>query len=423
VDLDAAARLYQEAALFAPAEAYPALIRVERARGDLQAALRAAVRLAAVRPDGRSLDLRAQVLADLGRLDESARARGGRREEAINSYRRAVALEPDNAPALAHLARLLLEAGKPEEALDHARRAVRAQPGLQAAQVNLAAAYLASGDALRAETEARRAIAAAPDSFEAHEVVAGALLALGRHAEAALSVEAALQLTRGDAARLARLGVAFEHAGLPARAREAFETALQADPLQPLALAGRGRLRLRAGDTAGAVADLSRAVQEDAEVATGWVNLAAAYLQLGRDREAEQASREELRRRPRSAQALTNLALVQQLRGDLGGALDLQERAAELAPDDPDVLANLGALEAQAGRRSEALRAYLRLLELRPNDGTCHNDVAVLYFREGQVDAARRHVSRALALGAPVSREFLAALARTAGGEPGASAR
>jgi tetratricopeptide (TPR) repeat protein len=286
-DLDAAARLYQEAALFAPEGAYPALIRVERARGDLQAALRAAVRLAAARPDGRSLDLRAQVLADLGRLEGSARAQSGRREEAIDTYRRAVMLEPDNAPALAELARLLLEAGQPEEAIDHARRAVRAQPGLQAAQVNLA----------------------------------------------------------------------------------------------------------------------------------------AAYLKLGRDREAEEAAREELRRRPRSPQGLTNLALVRQLRGDLRGALDLLERAAELAPDDADVLANLGTLEAQAGRRPQALRAYLRLLELRPNDGTCHNDVAVLYFREGQVDAARRHVSRALALGAPVSHDFLAALARAPADDARASAR
>ena len=83
-----------------------------------------------------------------------------------------------------------------------------------------------------------------------------------------------------------------------------------------------------------------------------------------------------------------------------------------LSPADADVLANLGTLQSQAGQRSSALRTYLRLLELRPNDGLCHNDVAVLYFRDGRIEDAREHVARALALGAPVAPDFLDALAR-----------
>jgi tetratricopeptide (TPR) repeat protein len=216
---------------------------------------------------------------------------------------------------------------------------------------------------------------------------------------------------------MARPRVAFERAGPQARARQVFETA-------PADRSNRWRAG-RASPAArrrrrGAVADLSRAAG-GAEVATGWVNLAAAYLQLGRDREAEGRPARSCggRARRKAHQPCARPATA----GDLRGAADLQEQAAELAPDDADVLANLGTLEAQAGRRPQALRAYLRLLELRPNDGTCHNDVAVLYFREGQIDAARRHVSRALALGAPVSRDFLAALARATGGEPTASAR
>lgn len=153
--LETAARLYQEAARSAPAGAYRALVVIETARGDGRAALRAADALVAVRPEPRSLSLRARVAADLARLEApvdahgvacrktprntphpaqalqelaASAARAGRLEEAARIYRRALQLRPESAPVLVSLARVLQETGRPEEALNCARRAAELAP-------------------------------------------------------------------------------------------------------------------------------------------------------------------------------------------------------------------------------------------------------------------------------------------------------
>jgi tetratricopeptide (TPR) repeat protein len=233
---------------------------------------------------------------------------------------------------------------------------------------------------------------------------------LYREAAALSPFEARWALARLERAR-GGLSAALEAAAeLAALRPEAAFLELRAQLLA--ALAERALRRLGSGDAAGAVEDLTSVVTHERQDAGHWINLAAARLRLGHEREAEEAVRCGLELRPESAEGWTTLGLVHERRGELPQAIELLQRAAALAPADARVLLNLGTLQAQAGDARSALVTYLRALELRPDDGPCHNDVAVLYFRQGRVDAARAHAARALALRAPVAPDFLLALSR-----------
>ena len=50
------------------------------------------------------------------------------------------------------------------------------------------------------------------------------------------------------------------------------------------------------------------------------------------------------------------------------------------------------------GREADAMRHLEEALRLRPDYAKAHNNLAVLYARQGRLDAARQHWERALQL-------------------------
>ena len=68
-----------------------------------------------------------------------------RKDHALDHFRRALATDPDFAPALTNLGQLLLELGQPGEALPYCRRAAILQSGLPEAHHNLGNVLLTLG--------------------------------------------------------------------------------------------------------------------------------------------------------------------------------------------------------------------------------------------------------------------------------------
>jgi Flp pilus assembly protein TadD len=71
---------------------------------------------------------------------------------------------------------------------------------------------------------------------------------------------------------------------------------------------------------------------------------------------------------PRSAAALSVLAMVERGEGHPEEARKLLESASGLAPADATILLRLGVVEAESGRLAEARRHMMRALEIRPGD-------------------------------------------------------
>jgi len=86
-----------------------------------------------------------------------ALAAAGDEPAAIEAYRTALKLAPDDADALNNLAFLLLKHGEPREAEGLLRRAIELRPGFAQAQFNLAGAYELLGEWPRARDHFREA--------------------------------------------------------------------------------------------------------------------------------------------------------------------------------------------------------------------------------------------------------------------------
>jgi Flp pilus assembly protein TadD len=126
-------------------------------------------------------------------------------------FRRAIALDPDNAAFPASLAELLVQQGRYDEALVSARQALTLDPADPLARLNLGMILLEQGHLQQAATELAVAARSSRDP-RAHAMLGVALARLGRPDEArqhlrdALAIDPSYAPAREELDRLDTLG-------------------------------------------------------------------------------------------------------------------------------------------------------------------------------------------------------------------------
>ena len=175
----------------------------------------------------------------------------GRFAEAADSYRRAIALEPDYGMAHSNLARALNDQGLFEAALESSTRALELIPDFLGANINHSAALLGLERLAEAVTALRRSLDLEPGRAATHHDIGEMLRALGRLDEAALSYRRALALQPDYAQAYCNLGSVLKTQGKLGEAISCFERAVAAAPGDPDALCHWFRERQNVCDWSG----------------------------------------------------------------------------------------------------------------------------------------------------------------------------
>jgi tetratricopeptide (TPR) repeat protein len=263
------------------------------------------------------------VLLVLGSVEQAE----GRPERAIELFRRAAELEPNNSEAWRRTGIALHRMSRNDEAVRALEKAIQLAPDYYAPRLELGGIHFRMGRYTEAVGDSRGAARLAPDLPEAHSQLGGALLALGKDDEAEQALRRSLAL-RETRAALNNLSVVLRYQG---RDREA------AQVLQKALNIGTDDARLR-------------------------LNLANSLRRLGHEREAKEnfqrardLARSALLLDPRNAAARAQLAYSMVRLAQPFNAADEVAQAVRLAPSDYRVLFwAVMTLEA-LGRRAEAL--------------------------------------------------------------------
>jgi tetratricopeptide (TPR) repeat protein len=193
-------------------------------------------------------------------------------------------------------------------------------------------------------------------------------------------------------------GMQLSRLGRPAEAVAWLERAVELVPDDVEARIQLGLVRLDAGATGRAIAELTDVARANPASGPAHAALARA-LEAGGQREA--ALRElatVVTVEPDSAPARVNYGVALWNAGQRDAAIEQYRAAVQLKPDDPVGYNNLALALHQAGRIPEAVANYEAALKLKSDYAEAHSNLALLLAEDRHLDTALGHLEAALQL-------------------------
>lgn len=231
----------------------------------------------------------------------------GRPQDAIDRYQRALAFDPDYAPALNNLGTALRAAGRIDEAVRAFGQALARNGAGASVHYNLGNALMARGDAAGAVKEFEAALAGDPKSVEATNNLGQALAAIGQNDRAIETFRQAIALDDGSLIAHRNLANALASRGQAREAAAHFERAIVLAPADAAVRYDYGSLLVEIGAFDAGSTALREAIRLKPDYAEAHNNLGIALASQGRLPEAITHWEEAIRVKPDFADARENL--------------------------------------------------------------------------------------------------------------------
>ncbi len=379
-----------------------------------------------------------------------------RHEEALETFRRALALAPQDKnirSVLGPIGWILLRQGDNEEALEHFRLAQKNNPeefrpylgsaAIHLAEedyaaaaaayesaaeripfdpftwVRMAMAYKFAGDLEKAEERLRYVLEREPQMTEARLQLGNVLERAGREAEATEQFEQAAREADEPGRAYRLLGVLHSNQRDHEAARDAFEQAIAADPDNADGHYNLGTTQIRLSRPDEAIESFRRATEINPAFGQAWYGLARTLQNNGRIAESIPPARQAVVLLPTSASAYRVLADSLEATGDPAGAIATLQAGAEAGVRAPLLLNDLAWRLATAARDDlrrprEALQLALESLEKSGQQKRNALDtVAAAYAAVGQFQEAVLAVRQAIVLAEQAGLDAQAARMRS----------
>jgi len=272
-------------------------------------------------------------------------------------------------------ARLLDDQGQASQAIDEYKKALALDPNNSLIISEMAQSYLRNNKISDAADTAAKAIAVDPDNIDAHKLLTTIYLqAIGRaNAQQPPSVETIN-------------GAIHE-----------FEEIIRIDPTERQSFLMLGRLYQIKGDRDKATEIYKKFLEVEPGSEEAVTALAKLQIEAGKNKEATELLEGFVKRNPESDGALQTLGEAYSETQEYTKAADAYRRASELDPDDVE----LKKAEAQALFLAEnfddAAKRYEEIAKVDPEDGIALLRLGQIYRRQMKYDAARQYLQKAAA--------------------------
>lgn len=153
-----------------------------------------------------------------------------------------------------------------------------------------------------------------------------------------------------------------------------------------------GQLWESTGDLNKAMESYTKALESEANNAPALTSIARLHFRQGNHKQAADYFQRAIAQSPDDAGLHNDLGLTQNKLGDTAGATKSLQKALELAPGTSRYANNLASVKFEAG---DANGAY-QVLALNNKPAVAHFNMAYLYFKGGQVTAARDHLTQVM---------------------------
>jgi len=205
----------------------------------------------------------------------------GKHQEAIESFKQAIRINPDHANAHYNLGTAYDELGKYEDAIVSYKQALMINPDDASTHYNLGLAYYNLGKYEEAIESYKQAIRIDPDYADAHNNLGFAYQKSGKYQEEIESYKQALKIDPDDASVHNNLGYAYYDSGKYQEAIEAYKQVLRIDPDYVKAHGNLGLAYLKSGKYEEAIESYKQALRIDPDSKYAHKSLGYAYHKRG----------------------------------------------------------------------------------------------------------------------------------------------
>jgi tetratricopeptide (TPR) repeat protein len=318
----------------------------------------------------------------------------------------------------------LLREGQNLQAKEHFEAATQKDPNFALAFARLAQSYSNLGYDAEAERAAQQAVSLSQSLPEAEKYLLAAIQAqISKNFPAAISAyENMAKASPGNADVQSALATLYEQSGDFAKAAEANQKILSANPKDISATLAQGRLAIKTDNPQAALDPLGRALSLSIQLdhpeqkAATLHAMAVAYRMLGKPEDSQRNEQDALAiyrtigQKRGVATSLNEMARTQVLLGKNKEALPNFLESLQIRRDIGDkrglgdTLIDLGNFYDDSGDHDQALRMYKESLQIERDIGNerlqaaCLNNIAGVYFAKGEYEDARTYYQQALQL-------------------------
>ena len=333
-------------------------------------------------------------------------------EQALNSYRQALALAP--ADRQKHERGAALQRQQPSS---RSAAPLEQDPAVRPASSDelmaLGLAKYQQSEFAAAEPYFRAVVSQSSEHGEAYRYLGLSLKRRGEINAAVAAFEQAVTVQPHNAQAYSNLGVTLGELGRLAEAAKAFQRAVELEPEFAQAYFNLGLARHRLGLTAKALASLQQAAALQPDNPVYRYNLGAIYIAMGQEEalteealhEAAEHFRATLRLEPAHAEAHYGLGVVLQQLEAFAEATAAYEQAIKLNPDYAEAYYGLGCLTANLnqrdggdGRLDRSIFYLRRATEIAPDYAEAHYNLGLALRQSQNLAEASRSYETAIRL-------------------------
>jgi tetratricopeptide (TPR) repeat protein len=271
-------------------------------------------------------------------------------------------------------ARLLDDQGQANQAIEEYKKALALDPNNSLIYSEMAESYLRNNRLREATDTASKAISVDPDNLEAHKLLSTIYLQV---------------IGRANAQQPPSMDT------INAAIHE-FEEIIRIDPTERQSFQMLGRLYQIKGDRDKATAIYKKLLDVEPGYEEGVTALARLHLDAGSDKEASDLLEGFLKQRPDSETALQLLGEVYSERQEYEKAAEAYRRAGELDPDDVEIKKAEAQALYLADRLDDAGKRYEEIVQTEPEDGIARLRLGQIYRRQMKYDRARQNLQKAI---------------------------
>jgi tetratricopeptide (TPR) repeat protein len=316
---------------------------------------------------------------------------------AVREYQAFLKRHPDIADVRSNLGAAYVRLGQHEQAIEQYRRALALGNATDAVTVrfNLALAYYKTTRLDEAAAELARVLKARPDQQNALMLLATCQLSAGEYKKVIDLLSPYEPRLGGDRAFAYLLGTALLKSGELERGQALVDVILrEGDSAEARFMLGTAQLQR--GDAVAAVAEFERALRLNPQLPLANALLGRSLSEMSRPDEAAEAYRRELKLNPNDFESNLHLGIhLQKAEQDYAGALAHYQRALRVRPGSPEARYQIGLVYLMTDRPAEALKMIEGVVKDVPDFLEGHATLTRLYYRLGRREDAERH--RALA--------------------------